>query len=201
MLQDPLAPFDGRGQELARGLASLRGYYPGQVSVAIGLQDICGPLLGSDVFLMPSLYEPGGISQLEALACGCLVVARATGGLQDTVAPLAGNGRRMAGNGFLFSEPTGEGLYDAIVRCVRFFRETDEELIEELRRKARHSLHYWDQTARLYLEEVYSTQEVVRVEPDSRCTARSRAGSRIRAYESASGEGEKPRLFQVALQR
>jgi len=70
---------------------------------------------------MPSLNEPGGISQLEALACGCLVVARATGGLRDTVRPISGKEERPRGNGFLFSDYTPAAFYDAMNRCSSFF--------------------------------------------------------------------------------
>lgn len=79
------------------------------------------------------LSEPGGIAQLEAMACGGLVVARATGGLQDTVRPLTVNGRAVCGNGFLFTDPTPTALYDAMQRCADFFRGVDERRVEQAR--------------------------------------------------------------------
>jgi len=107
------APGDQRGDELTRGLRQLGGYYPGQVSVSIGFVDVSIPLLSSDVFLMPSMHEPGGISQLEALVCGCLVVARATGGLRDTITPLVETVDGIKGNGFLFTDYAASALGDA----------------------------------------------------------------------------------------
>jgi starch synthase len=56
----------------------------------------------SDLFLMPSKYEPGGIAQLEALAVGTSVVAHRVGGLSATLSQFHGAGRRSSGNSFLF---------------------------------------------------------------------------------------------------
>jgi len=56
----------------------------------------------ADLFLMPSKYEPGGITQLEALAVGTSVVAHRVGGLSATLSQYTGSGRRSHGNSFLF---------------------------------------------------------------------------------------------------
>lgn len=164
ILGGPLGSFDPRGEELARGLGLLQEYYPGQVSVSLGLQDVGLPLLAADVFLMPSLYEPGGIAQLEAFACGCLVVARATGGLLDTVQPLTIKGRTGGGNGFLFTDPTPEGLYDAMARCARFFHQVEARRLQAIRSRVQRSVYYWDQAAQRYLDALYTTKEIVRTD-------------------------------------
>ncbi len=114
---------DRRGEEIAHGLWLLGQYYPDMVNVSIGFQDITVPLLSTDLFLMPSMHEPGGISQLEAFAAGNLVVARATGGLRDTVFPVRVRGDEIKGNGFLFSDFNSWAFYDAMDRARQFFSE------------------------------------------------------------------------------
>jgi starch synthase len=156
------ASGDQRGQELARGLRQLADYYPGQISVDIGFVDVSIPLLSSDVFLMPSMQEPGGISQLEALACECLVVARATGGLRDTITPLAATDHRVTGNGFLFSDYTPQALCDAMKRCAEFFRCADQNRLSLARRNAHYSVPYWDRSSREYIDRLYGIKEIIR---------------------------------------
>ena len=79
---------DTRGEAIAHGLYLLNQYFPDRCNVSFGYQDVSIPLLSCDYFLMPSMHEPGGISQLEAMAAGCPVIARATGGLRDTIKPV-----------------------------------------------------------------------------------------------------------------
>ncbi len=82
-----VASGDRRGDDIAHGLYLLGQNYKNLLDVNFGFQDVTIPLLSCDLFLMPSMHEPGGISLLEAFAAGCLVLARATGGLRDTVFP------------------------------------------------------------------------------------------------------------------
>lgn len=164
VIAGPISFGDQKAEEIARGLSLLGAYYPGIVSVHIGFHEISVPLLSSDVFLMPSQYEPGGISQLEAFACGCLVVARATGGLRDTVYPLRNVGGAVSGNGFLFTDFTPTAFFDAMSRCISFFRDSDDELILAARDYARESVGYWDASAARYIQEIYSLKEIIRPE-------------------------------------
>jgi len=161
---------DKRGEEIAHGLYLLGQYYPDMVSVSIGFQDITVPLLSSDLFLMPSMHEPGGISQLEAFAAGNLVVARATGGLRDTVFPVRVRGDEIEGNGFLFSDYNSWAFYDALERAAQFFRQNDETVIYRARLNAEKSVYYWDRPAREYVEKIYGITETIRVirEPEKK---------------------------------
>lgn len=74
---------------------------------------------GSDMFLMPSRYEPCGLTQMYALKYGTVPIVRATGGLKDTVTDFDG----AAGNGFTFNDFSVEALLEAINRTLRVFYE------------------------------------------------------------------------------
>ncbi|MFW2331739.1 MAG: glycogen synthase GlgA [Nitrospinota bacterium] len=95
--------------------------YPTKVGVQIGYNDQLAHLIeaGSDMFLMPSIYEPCGLNQLYSLAYGTVPIARATGGLKDTIEnfDLSTN----LGNGFLFDEADENELYNAIDRAVTVY--------------------------------------------------------------------------------
>lgn len=153
---------DEMGERLADGLAQLQRYYPRSVSFHPGYQDVSIPLLSTDVFLMPSMNEPGGISQLEAFACGCLVVARATGGLRDTVTPVRVREGRVEGNGFLFVDFTPAAFHDAMRRCAEFLQNADETMLRQARQNAWAGVYNWDRPARRYIDSVYSMREVIR---------------------------------------
>jgi starch synthase len=157
-----VASGDLRGEELMHGLFQLRDYYPDDISFNLGFQDVSVSLLSSDIFLMPSMHEPGGISQLEALACGCLVVARATGGLRDTITPLHIKGQRVVGNGFLFSDFNSWSFYDAMERCASFYHQADEVRIFRARTNAKKSGYYWNSSAKRYIDALYGINEIIR---------------------------------------
>ena len=161
ILGGPIAPNDHRAEELAAGMHALMEYYPGAVATRIGYQEISLPLLAADAFLMPSQFEPGGISQLEAMSCGCLVVAHATGGLRDTVTPLQLSGSTVSGCGVLFGDYHPDAFLDAMARCTWFFRHATAAHIRRARNNARRSIVYWDRAARRYLEELHALQETI----------------------------------------
>jgi starch synthase len=74
---------------------------------------------GSDFFLMPSAFEPGGLGQLIALRYGTLPIVRATGGLADTVTDLDADAAH--GNGISFDDYTAEALHEALGRALRLY--------------------------------------------------------------------------------
>ncbi len=78
---------------------------------------------GSDFFLMPSAFEPGGLGQLIALRYGTLPVVHATGGLADTVTDL--NAHPGSGNGVSFTPYTSSALLDALHRALRLYAQRD----------------------------------------------------------------------------
>lgn len=156
---------DRKGEEIAHGLWLLSQHFPEYVSVNFGFQDIAIPLLSSDLFLMPSMSEPGGISQLEAFAAGNLVVARATGGLRDTVLPLTQDENKLEGNGFLFNDYSSRAFYDAMERAHAFLQ-NDDDVILEARRNAENSAIFWDRPARQYIKHLYGVKEIIRIMDD-----------------------------------
>ncbi|MEO7913054.1 MAG: glycogen/starch synthase [Roseiflexaceae bacterium] len=97
---------------------------------------------GSDAFVMPSRYEPCGLSQQIALRYGAIPIVRATGGLNDTVR------EGYAGNGFRFHPYTPQHLADAITRCLTCFRDTNSWPL--LRERGMREDHSWTASAQEY---------------------------------------------------
>lgn len=156
-----VAGGDERGEELARGLMQLTEFFPGQAAVGIGFQDVRIPLLAADLFLMPSLHEPGGISQLEAFACGAFVCARATGGLRDTVHSLVRRGGKLQGNGVLFSDYTATAFYDAMQRFHQIYSTENILDLGVARERMIDQVYSWRRPAERYRELIYTMKEIV----------------------------------------
>ncbi len=94
--------------------------YPKKVGARIGYDEALSHLLeaGSDVFLMPSRFEPCGLNQLYSLRYGTPPVVRRTGGLADSVV----DARAGAGTGFVFDAITPKALLSAIERALALHR-------------------------------------------------------------------------------
>jgi starch synthase len=73
---------------------------------------------GADLLIMPSRYEPCGLSQMIAMHYGCIPVARSTGGLKDTICD---DPEQRKTTGFLFNEPTHIGLANALRRALDIY--------------------------------------------------------------------------------
>lgn len=98
--------------------------HPGKIGLALRFDDELAHLIeaGSDMFLMPSRYEPCGLNQIYSLRYGTVPIVRATGGLDDTITefrPSTGNG-----NGFRFSRYDSGELLKAVQRAVALFADT-----------------------------------------------------------------------------
>lgn len=108
----------------------LGAVFPQQVGVKIAFDDKLARLLiaGSDLFLMPSRFEPCGLAQLQAMRYGTVPVVHATGGLKDTVDD-PGDAGLLAGRGtgFSFRNPTSDGLWWAVDRAVNLWRHKKQE--------------------------------------------------------------------------
>ena len=125
--------------------------YPNQVSANFQMNHVLAHKIYSaaDLFLMPSLFEPCGLSQLISLRYGTLPVTRETGGLRDTV--LAYNEFTGDGNGFTFLYYNAHDMLHVIENAVRMFHE-QREIFNGLAIRAMKGQYGWDQSASKYLE-------------------------------------------------
>ncbi len=127
--------------------------YPEKVSANLFYSDALSHKIyaSCDAFLMPSLFEPCGLSQLMSLRYGTLPIVRETGGLKDTVEPY--NAVEKTGTGFSFANYNAHEMLDTIRRAEEVFygRKKDWNLIVERAMTADFS---WNNSARQY-EEMY----------------------------------------------
>ncbi len=107
---------------LEEGARSLQQRFPGGVGVRVDYDDALARKIfaGSDLFLMPSRFEPCGLGQMMAMRYGAVPVVRATGGLADTVTDA---GEDPGGNGFVFGPATAPALETAVLRAAEFRRD------------------------------------------------------------------------------
>ena len=140
------APLESAFRELA-------SRHRGTVAVQVGFDEPLSHLIeaGVDLFLMPSRYEPSGLNQMYSQRYGTPVVARATGGLIDTVIECTPD-TLAAGTatGFLFVEPTPEALHAAVQRAVAVYH--DRRVWRQLQRHGMDRDYSWDASARGYAE-------------------------------------------------
>ncbi len=104
---------------------------------------------GCDLFLMPSLFEPCGISQLIAMRYGTLPIVRETGGLKDTVAPY--NQFEKTGTGFSFTGFNEEDLFHVLKLAVNLYYENKTDF-KSLQKSAMQKDVSWEKSAKLYVE-------------------------------------------------
>jgi len=99
--------------------------YPGRVSANICYDPVLAQRIyaGCDMFLMPSLFEPCGLSQLFSMRYGTVPIVRETGGLKDTVIPY--NKYTGEGTGFTFANYNAHEMKDAVARAIEVYRDRD----------------------------------------------------------------------------
>jgi starch synthase len=142
-----LGSGERRHEELWRTLAAKQ---PTVIGVRIGFDEGLAHLIegGSDMFLMPSRFEPCGLNQMYSLRYGTVPVVRATGGLRDTVRdvdPETGHG-----TGFTFVEYTPEALLEALRRALAMFG--NRTLWRRIQKAGMRQDFSWDASARQYVE-------------------------------------------------
>ena len=138
-------------RDLETGLDRLRQEHPGRAGVLIGYDEPLSHLVvaGSDLLLVPSRYEPCGLTQMYALRYGTVPVVRRTGGLADTVVDEGhDNGR---GTGFLFDHPTSDDLARAVARALDR-RRGPAESWKSLQARGMRQDFSWDRAASAYLD-------------------------------------------------
>lgn len=111
----------GTGQEeYHRFLSELAERHAGRVAAHLKFDNGLAHLIeaGSDMFLMPSRYEPCGLNQMYSLKYGTVPIVRATGGLADTVTD---HGEGNPGTGFVFEDYTADAMLEAVARAVEAY--------------------------------------------------------------------------------
>ncbi len=142
----------GSGQpELEQGFRDAAQAHPGQVATHIGYDERLSHLFqaGSDAILIPSRFEPCGLTQLYGLRYGTLPVVARTGGLADTV--IDANVAALiakAATGFVFTDVTTPGLEQVIDRVIAAY--ADPKLWQSMQRAAMRHPVSWDSSAKAY---------------------------------------------------
>ena len=150
----------GTGENgLMQRFATLRERFPGRVSITLDFDEALSRRIyaGSDMFLMPSRYEPCGLGQLIALRYGSVPVVRQTGGLADTIIDPAEN-IRLA-NGYTFAEATPQALMGALDRALEHFADRRSWL--KLVKRGMNQDFSWTRSAQAYLEHYRQILEAV----------------------------------------
>lgn len=141
----------GQGDEaLTNELRALEAAHPGTVRLVEGFDEGLARRIyaGSDMFLMPSRFEPCGLGQLIAMRYGSVPIGRRTGGLADTILDPAAH--PMDATGFLFTDFTPEALVAAIDRALRAFR--DPAAWQGLQQNGMTADTSWARSSRQYVE-------------------------------------------------
>ena len=105
-------------------LQNLAAMYPGKIASVLGFSESLAHRIeaASDLFLMPSRYEPCGLNQLYSLKYGCVPVVHATGGLVDTVVPTTEQTLQQGeATGFVFDDFSDQGLEKALLEALDFY--------------------------------------------------------------------------------
>ncbi len=151
MAQDVMLVILGTGEEKYHELLTQEAKkYPGKLGVKIAFDNGLAHLIeaGSDMFLMPSRYEPCGLNQLYSMKYGTVPVVRATGGLMDTVTPV--EKAKGSGTGFLFSEYSAEAFLGALNQSLEAYQ--DKKLWKKIMLNAMAEDFSWSASAKAYLK-------------------------------------------------
>ena len=133
------------------GLRYFQDKYPGTMAARIEFDPALSQRMyaAADMFLMPSKFEPCGLSQIIAMRYGTLPIVRETGGLKDTVIPY--NEFTGEGTGFSFSNFNGDEMGDAVFRAARLFWD-NREAWNKLVTQAMSQDFSWTRSADKYLD-------------------------------------------------
>ena len=151
-MEDLILVVLGSGQpeyeELFRRLAR---QFPQKIAVKVAYDNVLAHKIeaGSDIYLMPSHYEPSGLNQMYSLKYGTVPVVRATGGLDDSVEqfdPATGKG-----TGFKFREYSGEAMLETLRQAITLYR-SDPKAWQKLMRNGMTQDYSWMNSAREYVK-------------------------------------------------
>jgi starch synthase len=127
----------------------LQKQFPHNIAVKVAYDNAVAHKIeaGSDMFLMPSKYEPCGLNQIYSLKYGTVPIVRATGGLDDTIEPW--DARTGKGTGFKFSDYSGEALLLTVKEALKAFR--DQASWQMLMRNGMNKDFSWNASAKEYI--------------------------------------------------
>lgn len=177
------------------GLRYFQDKYPGTMAARIEFDPALSQRMyaAADMFLMPSKFEPCGLSQIIAMRYGTLPIVRETGGLKDTVQPY--NEFTGEGTGFSFSNFNGDEMGDAVFRAARLFWD-NRDAWNQLVTQAMSQDFSWTRSADKYLDlyffmhpEIERPASVVD-EPEAVAEPESKAEEKPVEAESAKAEPE-----------
>ena len=143
----------GTGEaEFEQMFGHFAGLHPKKVSANIRFENVLAHRIyaASDLFLMPSLFEPCGLGQLIAMRYGSLPVVRETGGLKDTVQPY--NQETDQGNGFSFANYNAHELLFTVQRAVGLYETEKDGAWKRMVGRAMREDFSWGQSAQRYKE-------------------------------------------------
>ena len=146
--------------------------YPGRVGVSMGFNEPLAHRIisGADIFLVPSMYEPCGLTQMYALRYGTVPVVRATGGLDDTIVQY--DPKTGEGNGFKFGPYKPASFLAAIRKAVKLFQNAGAW--NKLVANGMKADFSWDRSAQRYMDlyrsladiSIHQTKKIRRLKPD-----------------------------------
>jgi len=127
---------------------SMKKKYPKKAGIMFGMSEEIAHLIeaGSDMYLMPSRYEPCGLNQLYSLKYGTVPIVRATGGLDDTIQDVTAGGN---GTGFKFHKYDGKELLKTIQRAVKVYG--DQKTWQKIMRNGMAKDFSWESSAKKYI--------------------------------------------------
>lgn len=134
--------------EYEASLMNLVELYPDHVAGVVGYTEEMAHKIqaGTDIFLMPSRYEPCGLTQMYSLRYGTPPVATAVGGLKDTIVPYPNE----KSTGFIFENPTSKDLLGALGKALELFE--DKEAWAKLQARGMKADFSWKRSAELYIK-------------------------------------------------
>ena len=180
MKEDLVLVVLGAGdKKYERLFGALAATYPGRVGLKIAYDNALAHKVeaGSDMFLMPSRYEPSGLNQMYSLKYGTVPIVRATGGLDDSIQPF--DVEHGTGTGFKFKEYSGTALLYAVRQALHHYM--DERIWKRIQLNGMAKDFSWKGPAREYAN-LYETARV------SRGFARSvQKAERVEKTDAAGG--------------
>lgn len=145
--------FLGSGEvKYEKGLSEFAKQYPKNISTTIGYSEQLSHRIeaASDMYLMPSLFEPCGLNQFYSLRYGTIPIVTPVGGLYDSVIDFTDPERKSIANGFVMRNKTDDELVITIHRAVKAFH--NKAGWQKLQRNAMKEDYTWSSSAKAYIE-------------------------------------------------